>query len=671
MTNIPPGLSQYGFNQERLADITDALNDAFVAQFGDINTTPQSVFGQLIGVMAKVYADLWENLSLVYGSQYPNSAFGMSLDNVVALNGISRNPALQTSVIASCSGNEGTFIPPGALATIPNSNDLFFAKNGGTITIGSVDRADVIVGTVTTQAYTISINGIPYTYSKPFITFTGSFVMSNSIVVTLNGVALTAVPFNSTSNQTVIDIAAAIAAAPDGSVASATPSGGTIAIIPNDGYQTNINSISITGGISQPTYAITFVAPSNAGSISSKLTDIINGPITQNPLVTAQNNSGSVYILTSNEEVPFSIAVGTNLSFGLWSTPILFLSQAFGAIACPQFALNSIVTPIGGWSSIVNLYAGNLGNLVETDAQLRVRRYNSIKLLGLGTVQAITAQLINVPGVQGSSVLVQENTTLTEFPMVITFSGPIVSGQSFYVVYNGSYNFTVAFDTDMATSMADLATQFLTLPQVATAIVSGVGSLILTLTFNVLSSLAIASNGVTVTGSGTLPTAVTTGGQPEKSIQAIVEGGSNIAIASAIWFSKPAGIATFGNTSQTITDSQGHTQTILFSRPDPIYIWVAATLTLYAPETFPANGAQLVANALLAYGNSLIVGETVLIQRVQSVIFTCGVPGIASVVLTLAGTISLTQTPSFASSSITIANNQISNFDLSRITVTA
>ena len=659
------GLTPQGFNAERLDDIVTELNDAFVAEFGTINTSPQSVFGQIIGVMAKVYADLWENLNLVYASQYPNSAFGVSLDNVVALNGITRNAAKQTSVIASVSGNEGTFIPPGALATIPGSNDLFSAAIGGIITINAVDRANVIVGTVTTQAYRVNINNLSYIYSKPFITFTGGFVAGNSTVVTLNGIALTAVPWNASTNQTVIDIATVIGADP--SVFSATPSGATIAIIPNDGYQTNINSISITGGISQPTYAVTFIAPANPGDISDKLAKIINGPITQNPLVTAQNNSGSVFILTTSEEVPFSISVGTNLSIGLFSSPILFLSQAFGPIPAPQFALNTIVTPIGGWTSIVNLQAGILGNTLETDSQLRIRRFNSIRLLGLGTVEAIIAQLINVPGVQASSVEVIENITLTEFPLVITFSGPVVAGQTINAVYNGVSTITQAFSIDMATTMLGLKNQFLGLSQVATAVVSGVGSTILTLTMNPLSSLEIDVGGVTVTGLGTLPTVITTGGQPPKSFQAVVVGGSDIAVATAIWLSKPAGISTFGNSSFIITDSQGNPQTIFFSRPTPIYIWINAVLTLYTPETFPPDGIDLVQQALLNYINSLIVGQTVLIQRVLAEVFI--VPGIASAVITLASTLSPTGTPSFGSSDIAIGNTQIASSSLQLINV--
>src|SRR5690242_4915671 len=103
------GLTPLGFNAMRLADVKQALENAFIARFGDINLDPQSVFGQEIGVLSKSFADMWENLEEVYFSQYPNSASGVSLDNVVQLNGITRIPASQTVVVATCDGLEATF----------------------------------------------------------------------------------------------------------------------------------------------------------------------------------------------------------------------------------------------------------------------------------------------------------------------------------------------------------------------------------------------------------------------------------------------------------------------------------------------------------------------------------------------------------------------------------
>ncbi|MBX9720598.1 MAG: hypothetical protein K2X81_04295, partial [Candidatus Obscuribacterales bacterium] len=84
------GLTPQGFKIKRLPDIHAENQNLLLAAFGEINLDPQSIFGQLIGVLSKVEADIWENMQDVYFSQYPNSAEGISLDNVVQLNAITR-----------------------------------------------------------------------------------------------------------------------------------------------------------------------------------------------------------------------------------------------------------------------------------------------------------------------------------------------------------------------------------------------------------------------------------------------------------------------------------------------------------------------------------------------------------------------------------------------------
>lgn len=666
MTATPPyGLSALGFRTKRLAKILDDLNQALIASFGAINLAPQSVYGQLVGVEAKAYADLWENLEFVYNSQYPNTASGVSLDNVVALNGIVRLPQTQTVVYAACTGNEGTFISPNALAKIPNTNDNFYTPTGGSITASNANNVTVQVGTVTGQAYQLVLNNLPYIYSLPLITFTGNFVTGNVIVPIINGVAAPTVNFTTNHNTTLGLVAASIASL-NTVVASAVVGGGNtnIQITPVVGKSVVVSSINITGGASQPTYATTFTAPANANAISTNLVAQINA--TPSATFVATNLTGSFTIVANSAKVPFSIAVGVNLSLPVIASPIVFLAQNFGPQACPANSLTQILTPINGWISINNPQDGILGRFTETDSQLRLRRLHSL-FTGNATVEAIRSKVVNVPGVDSTSVSVFENTTLTEQPIVITFSGALVAGQNIHVIYNVTSFFDVPFNTDQATTMADLVTAFQALSQVSGAVVSG-GNLIITVSLNIFQQLIIATNGVTVTGTGTLPTAVSFGGLPPKSFEVVVEGGDDQAIGQAIWLAKPAGIQSFGNTQVTILDSQGQNQVIFFTRPVLSYIWVIATLTLDGSNTFPVNGDNLVAVAIETYGQSLTTGEDVFIQRVLAQVFQ--VPGIASAVIQLAATISPSNSPTYGTATIPIASNQIADFNLIRITVT-
>ena len=657
----PFGLTPQGFKIKRLPDIHAENQNLLLAAFGEINLDPQSIFGQLIGVISKVQADLWENLQDVYFSQYPNSAEGISLDNVVQLNAIQRLAAKQTKVTAVCTGLEGTLINQGALARIPDTGSVFFCQSNSFITRSNASSTIVLVGSAAPQAYTTIINNLAITYSLPVITFTGSFVTGNSIVVTLNGTTLPAVPFNTDNNQTLTDLATAIAGNPN--VFSATPTiPNIISIVPDLGSNVTINSIVITGGASQPTYAITFAQPT-ASAISQNLSSIINNSISS---VTATDLAASVSIVANDPDIPFSINVGTNLSISSQSSPITFLSQDFAPIAAPINTLTEILTPISGWNSINNPKAGVTGRLIETDAELRIRRNNSIRLLGVGTVESIRARLLQqVPYV--TSAYIFENRTMTQDPIDIVLNQDLVPGNTITIVFNTIQTLpVVTFATSHLDTMEAIAIVLANQPQIASAVVGGVANRTITVSMKEAAEVAITT--FSVSGGASQATAVLKGGRLAKSFEAVIEGGSDADVANKIWTTKPAGIQTFGNTSFTITDSQGEQQIINFSRPTPIYIWVAVALTLYPEETFPPNGQDLVADAINSYGNSLGIGVDVLLQRVLAQIFT--VSGIASGVMQIAATNGPGDSPLYGTADIPIQENEIAVFDLSRITVT-
>ena len=205
-------------------------------------------------------------------------------------------------------------------------------------------------------------------------------------------------------------------------------------------------------------------------------------------------------------------------------------------------------------------------------------------------------------------------------------------------------------------------------PEVVSATVGGTVNRTITMDIATAIEVTMIPNDFTVSGGASQATAVIKGGRVPKSFEAVVQGGTDADVANKIWTTKPAGIQTFGNTAFTITDSQGDFQVINFSRPTPIYIWVTVALALYTEEVFPPNGQDLVAAAINTYGSTLGIGIDVLLQRVLAQIFT--VPGIASGVMQIASTNEPGDTPLFDTADIVIAENEISVFDLTRITVT-
>lgn len=79
-------------SRTRAADIFADLVPA-----GDVvDVSDNSALGRMIGVMAPAEAALWEALQQIYNSFNPNTAIGVSLDNIVALSGINRFTAMPT-----------------------------------------------------------------------------------------------------------------------------------------------------------------------------------------------------------------------------------------------------------------------------------------------------------------------------------------------------------------------------------------------------------------------------------------------------------------------------------------------------------------------------------------------------------------------------------------------
>ena len=154
------GLTDSGFTAKRLVDIQQDLADALTSTFGEIDTSADSVFGQVIGVLSKPLADLWEQLELVYFSQYPDTATGVALDYAVALTGITRLPATFSTGIIGLKGADGTLVPALTQVKQQVTNILFQTVADATITL--TDALATIINidaAVEGQHYLVTVNG--------------------------------------------------------------------------------------------------------------------------------------------------------------------------------------------------------------------------------------------------------------------------------------------------------------------------------------------------------------------------------------------------------------------------------------------------------------------------------------------------------------------------------
>ena len=90
-------------------------------------------------------------------------------------------------------------------------------------------------------------------------------------------------------------------------------------------------------------------------------------------------------------------------------------------------------------------------------------------------------------------------------------------------------------------------------------------------------------------------------GLPPNSLEVVVFGGDETEIVKAIAAKKPAGIDTYGNTEKYITDSQGLTKRIRYSRPVQSPVYVIYTLTVNS-DWGSANIPLMIRNAIKYIG---------------------------------------------------------------------
>lgn len=114
------GLTDAGFELKRLADIKAEIELKIRATLGSaVNLLPESVFGQLVAIFSERESLIWELMEDVYNSAYPDTASGVSLDNVVALTGITRQNSQPSRQLAQrLFGDPTTLVPAGTTFSV-------------------------------------------------------------------------------------------------------------------------------------------------------------------------------------------------------------------------------------------------------------------------------------------------------------------------------------------------------------------------------------------------------------------------------------------------------------------------------------------------------------------------------------------------------------------------
>lgn len=373
-------------------------------------------------------------------------------------------------------------------------------------------------------------------------------------------------------------------------------------------------------------------------------------------------------VQAQDKTIPFNINVSSLMSISNIRSPAIFDATQTGPISVPANTLTQTVSSIVGWTTVNNETAGVTGRNIESDAEFRLRRARSFIIAGLATVEAIRSHLLQeVSGVVAVEII--ENRTMTQTPLTFSVNTNLLVDDVVSVKLDGVI-------LGMATYLlAD--TQQTMMQKIADILETGDGVLSATVSATPYRSLTVAfrqgyqitENDLIVNRPATDPFNFSkSGGMPPKSFETIVEGGSDIDVANKIWYTKPAGIETFGNTKVIITDSMGNLQAIFFTRAEPVNIWVHVEAVRNLEEPLAggsiAAAIQLIKDGIMSYAATLQIGNDVINQRIMCRVID--VSGIGSATVELAAVIG-DGTPAYpadyTTGNISIADGQIASFD--------
>lgn len=213
-----------------------------------------------------------------------------------------------------------------------------------------------------------------------------------------------------------------------------------------------------------------------------------------------------------------------------------------GAVIAPAGTIDSVYTPIPGWTGVTNANDASVGTNLETDAELRIRFAASHAMTNSGILDAFVTGLLSVSGVKFVDVV--ENSTNS---------------------------------TD--------------------------------------------DNGL-----------------PAHSFCAVVDGGDADEIAEKILYLKSPGVATHGNTTKVVQDSDGNSYTIKFSRPTETTVPI--TITVKNLGGYDADRVDgIIKAAIMEDVNSLGIGKSWALTMGYKDIYTQFVSGMPFAVVSIESTL--------------------------------
>lgn len=207
------GLQDEGFILKRAPEIKAELDNRAVQLFQDlvpegdvVDTSESALLGRLIGLVLPSLTELWEVGQGDWSALDPNSATGVSLDNIVQYGGIARFGASASTAVGLFIGENGILIPGGSVVKATNNSQWTV---GASVAISPTQAGGIrlVISNVSNNTnYSVSYsNGI----SSNTVTYTSSMSATETeILLGLQGAlnALPTTPFFTSVDGTVLGI---------------------------------------------------------------------------------------------------------------------------------------------------------------------------------------------------------------------------------------------------------------------------------------------------------------------------------------------------------------------------------------------------------------------------------------------------------------------------------
>lgn len=345
----------------------------------DLVVTPNTPQGMLITAEQLARIAVAENNAQLANQINPNLAGGKFLDAIMALtNPFSRKPATQTVVFARVTGVPGTVIPAGSIASETGTGDNNQFATVADVTIpaeGYVDLVQfnsIVYGPIPCADYMLTNIVTPVLGWEQVGINTGTVLGS----ATQSDIQARQYRLNTLATQ-----GASVAEAITAEIIRTTDAT-SVSFLENP-----TGAIDTIDGVTLAPHSIYVCANGTGiGSQTFAVAAVTGTPGTVIPAGSEVSSNGNVF----SNLAPLTIPAGGVLD------PAFFVSKQYGPVPCPIGTLNTILTPVAGWTSVNNTIAPATLGETSTIAQALVAKKSAGAAYNNGPGNNISA-LVVVP----------------------------------------------------------------------------------------------------------------------------------------------------------------------------------------------------------------------------------------------------------------------------------